>query len=687
MKKILPILLFMITSGLVMAQASFSDDFEGYQEGDFIGAQNGWTTWSGTPGGGDDATISTEEAYSGSNSLKFESYVSTGGPADVVLPFPYRITAGSLVFTTQMYVVEGTGAYFNFQGGSQVGQVWAAEAFFDDDGTCRVVSGSTERLKGSFPHDEWFEVQFRIDVTNNAWEAIINGECLGVFTNDANLNAVGSIDFYPVNSNGISIYFIDDVTYEVELDGFDPIQLDAGLNSITIKEKSLTGLEVPIGGTIRNNGENDITSIELQFDGGGLSFTETIDNISVGSGETYDFVTQENFTFVEGETDIQMSIIGINGAADEKDCNDAKSAKVEGITPAQDRRVLIEEATGTWCGWCPRGEVALRYIQEDFGDYVVPIAVHGSPAPGAGTEPMENEHIVFATGSFPGFGGFPNIMVEREGWFSFGSSADLEPHFFDNIGVDPIAKMELGADWDDASRTLKVSLANVFNQDVNGGYALDVLLVEDDVTGTTAAYNQVNYYSGGAQGPLDGYENLPNPIPAADMVYDHVSRGSMTTFQFHDLPSTAFTSGDKYVANFEMVLPAEYDETQLHLVGTISNSDGTINNVFDVTLQEAIDHGYEAATSNEDLEASTNLNVYPNPAMNRTFVQLELIETSHVQISVVNALGAVVASRDYGKMSGEYTFPVDLSNLEAGIYQVHIQVDEEYTTRSVNVIK
>ena len=39
-------------------------------------------------------------------------------------------------------------------------------------------------------------------------------------------------------------------------------------------------------------------------------------------------------------------------------------------------RPLIEEFTGLWCGWCPRGFVAMEKLSEDFGDDIVAICYH-----------------------------------------------------------------------------------------------------------------------------------------------------------------------------------------------------------------------------------------------------------------------------------------------------------------------
>jgi hypothetical protein len=119
------------------------------------------------------------------------------------------------------------------------------------------------------------------------------------------------------------------------------------------------------------------------------------------------------------------------------------------------------------------------------------------------------------------------------------------------------------------------------------------------------------------------------------------------------------------------------------------NPDGSCNNVFEASLQEAIDHGFEQATmvSNEDIANLNALSIYPNPAFNSTTIDLDLEESSNVRIQVVNQLGQIVTQRDYGQMSGHYTFPVDLGNMPSGMYDIQIFVNDNYITKRLSVSK
>ena len=61
-------------------------------------------------------------------------------------------------------------------------------------------------------------------------------------------------------------------------------------------------------------------------------------------------------------------------------------------------RPLIEEYTGTWCGWCPRGFTGMEMLRETFGEDFIGVAIHNQ-------DPM----AVLTTSQYPSnIQGFPS---------------------------------------------------------------------------------------------------------------------------------------------------------------------------------------------------------------------------------------------------------------------------------------
>ena len=105
------------------------------------------------------------------------------------------------------------------------------------------------------------------------------------------------------------------------------------------------------------------------------------------------------------------------------------------------------------------------------------------------------------------------------------------------------------------------------------------MLTEDGVTGTTGQYNQQNAYAGGGSGVMGGYELLPNPVPASQMVYDHVARTIVPSFtgMVNSFP-TSIANGFQQTICYTFTLPASWDESKIHIIGLLRAPNGSMDN-------------------------------------------------------------------------------------------------------------
>ena len=116
MKRTLPLSLLVALSVPASAQLIISENFDSYAVGAYIGTVSPlyWNTWSGSPGGADDATVSDTQAHSGANSVGFIASGAAGGPSDVLLLLCDK-TAGYYTLSWWTYIPSGKGGYFNIQ--------------------------------------------------------------------------------------------------------------------------------------------------------------------------------------------------------------------------------------------------------------------------------------------------------------------------------------------------------------------------------------------------------------------------------------------------------------------------------------------------------------------------------------------------------------------------------------------
>ncbi|NTW32328.1 MAG: T9SS type A sorting domain-containing protein [Bacteroidetes bacterium] len=89
---------------------------------------------------------------------------------------------------------------------------------------------------------------------------------------------------------------------------------------------------------------------------------------------------------------------------------------------------------------------------------------------------------------------------------------------------------------------------------------------------------------------------------------------------------------------------------------------------------------------NEITQSISNVNVYPNPATDFTYVNLTLSQAQDVSIFVSNMLGQKIYSNVYGKLSaGNHTLSVEAGKFSPGIYFYTIKTDNSSISRKMIV--
>jgi hypothetical protein len=646
-----------------MFAQSFSDDFEAYTPGQYVGeASTVWTTWSGADGGADDVLVVDDNAFSGSNSLYFFTN-GAGGPQDLVLPFGGKYSSGKFNFKMRMYVAAGTGGYFNFQGEETVGQTWVSQVFFRPSGIMDIEGGTagSTQLSGEFPFDQWFEFEFDINLSSNSWNVKVNGVCYGSFTN--NENYIASMDLYPVSDNNVSSFWVDDVSFDYDPTATAPM-LDGGIVGATVDGGTITGQSKEINVRVRNNGTSTINSFDIEFDDGTNNYTDSKNSLSIATGEEYQFTLSQPYVIQDGTNSFYLSLSNVNlNATDDDECNNVQTVTLFGITPAQFKRVVAEEGTGTWCGWCPRGDVFMHLMEETYPDHFVPIAVHNG-------DPMTVEE--YDTGI--AFSSFPSAKVNRGNIID---PSNLEPSVLQALDDEPRGKLTNEAIYDPNTRELSVTVTLEALKSISSSYDLALVLTENGVTGTDAGYNQANYYAGGGNGVMGGFENLGNPIPFSQIEYDYVARAILPGFTGEPMPNSLST-GETATFTFDYTIPEEYDPANMHVISILINSINVIDN--------ANRDGLFTLTDVKEVEAlSAQIAVIPNPATDLANIRIELEQAAPVQIQIMNNIGSVLSKKSFGTMDGTFTVPFYTADLNSGVYFARIQIGNEYVTKKIVV--
>ena len=289
--------------------------------------------------------------------------------------------------------------------------------------------------------------------------------------------------------------------------------------TIILPANSYARIDEPftVNAPVYNHGTATLTAGEYSYEIDDVTYTATFTSNVRGdhwgrSGE----VTLELPPFDEaGVYPMTITLTKVNGT-DNQDVAPSSTGNVNIMDFVPVHRVLVEEYTGTWCGWCTRGLVAMRLLAETYGDDFIGVAYHNS-------DPME----IMTQYPSP-VQGFPSAFVERY--------HDVDPYYgYDQSGfgmkdlVDYLMTqfapldINVSAKWDDEARTkIKTNVESNFVMNAPGSdYGIEVMLVEDDMYGPAGSnWDQHNYYADMA----DIYANEPNLGPLcymSDVIEDY----------------------------------------------------------------------------------------------------------------------------------------------------------------------
>ena len=238
---------------------------------------------------------------------------------------------------------------------------------------------------------------------------------------------------------------------------------------------------------------------------------------------------------------IEANLKWADGTADEYPADNVGTATTAMDKDVNIRTMVVEEATGGWCGWCVRGLVGMAYMRETYPDTYIGIGVHNGDA-----------YVVSAYDSWIGgfISGYPSAVVNRTKVID-PSAQEIEANY-NTMYPYSEAKMTLKAELVDGSNVkFSTEMKFLVNND-NTQYNMAFVILEDQLP-----INQSNYYSGGGYGAMGGFEDLPSH---ADILIDDVARAIYPSVTGSgDLAPKQVVKGETYNVEYEAVLPAYAD--------------------------------------------------------------------------------------------------------------------------------
>ena len=337
---------------------------------------------------------------------------------------------------------------------------------------------------------------------------------------------------------------------------------------------------------IKNTAANSITSFEYEVTVGEndpvtLSYDVPVD--FQFNMETIFQVTNLSYaTASPNPVDITFKVTKVNGEANTSSNSEKTFQTVvlpEGKTYV--RNVVIEEATGVWCGYCPAGLVGMEAVREAYPDgELIPVAVHGGSSK---EDPMYSSSYGKVYSFLYSNYGVPIAILNR--------SVDVYPYPLEEIEesyemvrrVPGLATVSATAEFSEDKSTLNIHTTFAFCFDNNSEksiYRLSYGITEDNV----GPYDQTNYYSGG-QYECDGWENKPSKVST---IYNDVAR-QLDSYAgiLKSIPGTII-AGQEYTHDYALKLGTNIkDKNNINLVVYLVNTEtGIIENAYTIKARD-----------------------------------------------------------------------------------------------------
>lgn len=359
---------------------------------------------------------------------------------------------------------------------------------------------------------EWHEVMFdnKVEITSS-FETLFVGYCYKQKSNNYPVGVNSKVDgpfflytnissaqggtgeaWYAINSggNGLAIQLI--VEGDFAPNSVQP--LDFGKFVIT-KGKSKN-----VAVDFRNIGSK-FTSIDytIALDGkaGAEQHLDFGKDFGVGGTHTVEIPFAADSKI--GTSTVTLTVTKVNGV---ENANAIKTATGTLYTVEREfvKRSVVEEGTGTDCGYCPRGHVAMHNMHNLYGDQFIGIALHQRSS----MDPMYNVSYNL------GFPSFPQCMVNRSN--DFWDPYEQMPAVL-KASLNEIALAEVTVAGTFADEDTKVNATASVESLVAGDYDIAFMLTADGLTGKTTSWKQQNYFCKGHSGnPYKSKSSMPEDI-------------------------------------------------------------------------------------------------------------------------------------------------------------------------------
>ncbi|MBS1904344.1 MAG: T9SS type A sorting domain-containing protein [Bacteroidetes bacterium] len=356
------------------------------------------------------------------------------------------------------------------------------------------------------------------------------------------------------------------------------------------------------------------------------------------------------------------------------------------ITP-QKTKVVLEEGTGSWCGYCPQGHEISKSIVDQYNGDVIALQYHGGGA--------VDTFIISAGQNLIndlGLQGYPNASIQR--WHfpgeqyqmtNRGQWAGYVQNVFDQQPKAPVGLTITDYSFDPTTHKVHavVDVAqNMAMINTSSTINLTAVISEDNMV--------VNNYQEDYRLPSPYFVDTYTWEGTVHQLYPNEFGKAVTFDNPTIVDGDVIVPGSTKTMTLDFTVPSkgvfDWANCNITFIASVVNSDNTFGDVLQASQRPLLSGaGVHAGTGVTGFTLEGN---YPNPVQGETKIVYSLDGRMPVSLAVYDVLGRKVAEVvNTTQDAGSYTVNFDASKLTTGTYTYSLTAGEQKLTRTMNVIK
>ncbi len=342
------------------------------------------------------------------------------------------------------------------------------------------------------------------------------------------------------------------------------------------------------------------------------------------------------------------------------------------------RKILVEEFTGDWCGYCPEGHEILDNIITNNPNRIVAVGMHYNDI-------LESSYSLAMVSNLS-VAAYPRAAVDRFS-YSGGNAFVMSRSYWTGavaarLNVSSPVTINISPNYNPTTRVLNIAVDYTFLSAYNEETRITCILIEDSISSS-----QTNYYNTTVGSPFYG---LGNPIPNYQQLHTEVALLSADNWGDANHPVNV-AAGQSFIKTYTYTLPPTMNDDHVKIVAFINERVGSSPTQSSGTeiLNSEVKSIWASATGMNEISFDGGLQTSPNPFNTLTSFAFNLRENVNVNAYITDLNGKFIKqlineNRAAGKHDIFWAGDDESGQLvSGGIYLVHITTPYSKLTSKV----